>query len=48
MAEQGMDRRTVNRRAVEINYSWFAERVIQEEANLTLMLRDRMRAAYTG
>jgi len=40
MAEQGMDRRTVNRRAVEINYSWFAERVIQEEANLTLMLRE--------
>src|SRR3569833_917214 len=40
MAEQGMDRRTVNRRAVEINYQWFAERVIQEEANLTLMLRE--------
>jgi len=40
MSEQGMDRRSVNRRAVEINYSWFAERVIQEEANLTLQLRE--------
>jgi hypothetical protein len=39
MSEQGMDRRTINRRAAEINYQWFAERVIQEEANLTLQIR---------
>jgi SNF2 family DNA or RNA helicase len=39
MSEQAMDHRTINRRAMEINYQWFAERVIQEEANLTIQLR---------
>jgi hypothetical protein len=41
MAEQAMDHRTINRRALEINYQWFAERVIQEEANLVLQLQAR-------
>jgi SNF2 family DNA or RNA helicase len=39
MAEQAMDHRTINRRAMEINYQWFAERIIQEEANLSMQLR---------
>ena len=38
MSEQGMDRRTVNRRAMEVNYQMFAELVIQEEANLSIQI----------
>jgi SNF2 family DNA or RNA helicase len=39
MSEQAMDHRTINRRALDINYKWFAEKVIEEEANLTMQLR---------
>jgi len=40
MAEQGMDRRIVSRRAIEVDYRWFAERVIMEEAMLELQIRE--------
>lgn len=39
-SEQSQDRKVVNRRAMTVDIKWFADRVIEEEANLTLQIRD--------
>jgi hypothetical protein len=39
-SEQSQDRKVVSRRAMQIDIKWFAERVIEEEANLTMQIRD--------
>jgi SNF2 family DNA or RNA helicase len=39
-AEQAMDRKILNRRAMDVDIKWFAERVLEEEFNLTTQLRD--------
>jgi hypothetical protein len=39
-AEQSQDRRVMTRRAMTVDIKWFADRVIEEEANLTLQLAD--------
>lgn len=39
-SEQSQDRKVVNRRAMTVDIKWFAERVIEEEANLSMQIRD--------
>ena len=38
--EQAMDRKVMNRRAIDYDVKFFAERVLEEEATLSLQLRD--------
>ena len=39
-SEQSQDRRVVSKKAMMVDIKWFADRVIEEEANLSLQIRD--------
>ena len=39
-SEQSQDRKVVSRKAMMVDIKWFADRVIEEEANLSLQIRD--------